>query len=327
MGVIEVRNLSKHYGDVRAVDGISFTVDAGEVFGFLGPNGAGKTTTIRTLLGFLQPTDGSGTVLGADCTDEPAMIEARRSIGYLPANPAFEESATGRGILDLHGSIKGESRRAELLELFDPPLDRRIREYSSGNKQKLGIIQAFMHDPDLVVMDEPTSGLDPLMQQRFNGFVREERDRGTTVFFSSHVLSEVRRVCDRVAILRNGTLVTTERIESLLDRSGKFVHARIQGQVDADTFDDDTVHDLERVVVDEEGSEGAGDGEENRADSVTVTEIRFTYTGDVNDLLASLSRHELLDLDIEEAPLEEIFMRFYGTESGSAVANGGGQDV
>jgi len=327
MGVLEVRDLSKHYGDVRAVDGISFTVDAGEVFGFLGPNGAGKTTTIRTLLGFLRPTDGSGTVLGADCTDEPAMIEAKRSIGYLPANSAFEESATGREILDLHGSIKGESRRAELLELFDPPLDRRVREYSSGNKQKLGIIQAFMHDPELVVMDEPTSGLDPLMQQRFNGFVREERDRGTTVFFSSHVLSEVRRVCDRVAILRNGRLVTTERIESLLDRSGKYVHARIRGQVGADAFDDNVVHDLEQVVVDEEDGDDTGGGEGAGDDSVTVTEVRFTYTGDVNELLASLSSHQLLDLDVEEAPLEEVFMRFYGAESGPVAENGGGQDV
>jgi len=328
MGVIEVSDLSKHYGDVRAVDGISFTVDAGEVFGFLGPNGAGKTTTIRTLLGFLEPTDGSGTVLDADCTDEPAMIEAKRSIGYLPANPAFEESATGREILDLHGSIKGESRRAELLELFDPPLDRRVREYSSGNKQKLGIIQSFMHDPELVVMDEPTSGLDPLMQQRFNEFVREERDRGTTVFFSSHVLSEVRRVCDRVAILRNGKLVTTEKIESLLDRSGKFVHARIRGRVGADAFDGSAVHDLERVVVDDEDGDGAGRDEdtENR-DSVTVTEVRFTYTGDVNDLLTSLANHDLLDLDIEEAPLEEVFMRFYGAEDGSTAEERGDADV
>ena len=327
MGVIEVSDLSKHYGDVRAVDGISFTVDAGEVFGFLGPNGAGKTTTIRTLLGFLEPTDGSGTVLGSDCTDEPAMIEAKRSIGYLPANPAFEESATGREILDLHGSIKGESRRAELLELFDPPLDRRVREYSSGNKQKLGIIQSFMHDPELVVMDEPTSGLDPLMQQRFNEFVREERDRGTTVFFSSHVLSEVRRVCDRVAILRNGKLVTTEKIESLLDRSGKFVHARIQGRVGSDAFDGSAVHDFERVVVDDEdGNRDAIDGADS-GELATVTEVRFTYTGDVNDLLTSLANHDLLDLDIEEAPLEEVFMRFYGAEDGSTAEERGDADV
>jgi ABC-2 type transport system ATP-binding protein len=306
MCAIEVTDLSKHYGDVRAVDGISFTVDAGEVFGFLGPNGAGKTTTIRTLLGFLEPTSGSGTVLEADCTDESALIDAKQSIGYLPANPSFEEDATGREILDLHGSIKGESRRAELLELFDPPLDRRVREYSSGNTQKLGIIQAFMHDPQLVVMDEPTSGLDPLMQQRFNEFVRAERDHGTTIFFSSHVLSEVRRVCDRVAILRDGKLVTTERIETLLDRSGKFVHTRIAGQVAADAFDSERIHDLERIEEDD----GPG----------AITEIRFTYTGDVNDLLSRISAHDLVDLDIEEAPLEEVFMRFYGDTSDALEA-------
>ncbi|MFB6189535.1 MAG: ABC transporter ATP-binding protein [Halapricum sp.] len=326
MSVIEVADLAKHYGDVRAVDGISFSVDAGEIFGFLGPNGAGKTTTIRTLLGFLSPTAGTGTVLGADCDDESAMIEAKRSIGYLPANPAFEEGATGRELLDLHGSIKGESRRAELLDLFDPPLDRQIREYSSGNRQKLGIVQAFMHDPELVIMDEPTSGLDPLMQQRFNEFVREESNRGTTVFFSSHVLSEVRRVCDRVAILRDGKLVTTETIDSLLNRSGKFVRVRVVGSVPEDAFDGGDVHDLERSMVDDGSGTVPAD-----ADSDVLTDVRFTYTGDVNDLLAALSDYRLVDLDIEEAPLEEVFMRFYGAgeseRPATAAAGGGVEDA
>ena len=334
MAVIDVRDLAKFYGEVRAVDGISFTVEEGEVFGFLGPNGAGKTTTIRTLLGFLAPTNGSATILGADCTDESAMIAAKRSIGYLPANPSFEEDSTGQEILDLHAAIKGDSRRAALLELFDPPLDRKVRAYSSGNKQKLGLIQAFMHDPDLVILDEPTSGLDPLMQQRFNDFIRSERDRGTTVFFSSHVLSEVRQVCDRVAILRNGHLVTTETIESLLGRSGKFVRARIVGAVDDDAFTDEDIHDIERTVIDDGAQQLlAAAGPQGAAEASVVTELRFTYTGDVNDLLADLRQYRFVDLDLEEAPLEEVFMRFYGeTKPGGAVdsderAEGGAADV
>jgi ABC-2 type transport system ATP-binding protein len=207
MAAIEVSGLTKDYGDVRGVDGLTFAVEAGEVFGFLGPNGAGKTTTVRTLLGFQAPTAGTATVLGADVREEAALVEAKRRIGYLPAAPAFDGTATGREVLDLHASIKGDSRRAELLALFDPPLDRPIREYSTGNVQKLGLVQAFMHDPDLVLLDEPTAGLDPLMQRRFEEFVRAERDAGTTVFFSSHVLGEVRRVCDRVGVLRAGRLV------------------------------------------------------------------------------------------------------------------------
>ncbi|MFB6202434.1 MAG: ABC transporter ATP-binding protein [Halorhabdus sp.] len=333
MAAIDVRDLAKHFGDVRAVDGISFTVEDGEVFGYLGPNGAGKTTTIRTLLGFLEPTAGGGTVLGADITDERALVDAKRRLGYLPSDPVFDEGVTGREILDLHGSIKGADRRAELLDLFDPPLDRTVREYSSGNVQKLGIVQAFMHDPDLVIMDEPTRGLDPLMQQRFNDFVRQERDRGVTIFFSSHVLSEVRRVCDRVAILRDGTLVTTERVESLLGRSGKVVRARLLVPEDAGladpTFGLDGVHDPTVSTVDvSEGVTGPQEG--------TPMDVTFTYTGDVNSLLAALSEYHLLDLDLEEAPLEDIFMRFYGPDAGTVDGNptpavtdpsGGTQDV
>lgn len=317
---IAVSGLAKHFDEVTAVESVSFDVNKGELFGFLGPNGAGKTTTIRTMLGLLNPTAGRATVLGANSTDERAMIEAKRSIGYLPANPAFDDASTGREILDLHGSIKGDNRREELLELFEPPLDRQVRKYSSGNVQKLGIVQAFMHDPELVIMDEPTSGLDPLMQQRFNEFVRAEREQGMTVFFSSHVLSEVRRVCDRVAILRDGELVTTEAIESLLDRSGKFVRARIVGGVEPGAFDGDAVHGLERTRIDDRAGEvlvATGHG----GDAEVVTDVRFTYTGDINDLVAELGEYTYVDLDVEEAPLEEVFMRFYGSE-GTDEPNG-----
>ena len=326
MAAIDVSNLTKDYGEVLANDDLSFSIEEGEIFGYLGPNGAGKTTTIRTLLGLQSPTSGTATMLGADVRDEDALVEAKRRIGYLPSGPSFEESVTGRGILDLHAAVKGEERREELLSIFDPPLDRTVREYSTGNVQKLAIVQAFMHDPELVVMDEPTSGLDPLMQREFNEFLREERARGVTIFFSSHVLSEVRAVCDRVAILREGRIVTTESVESLLHRSGKFVRLRVAGSPDPESLAFEGVHDLELTTVETDGESGgeSTDGstdEQPGAVATTdggdvLTEATFTYTGDVNVLVDALDGFALLDLDVEEAPLEDVFMRFYGAEEG-----------
>ncbi|WP_459808568.1 ABC transporter ATP-binding protein [Halopiger thermotolerans] len=312
MAAIELEGLTKDYGEVVANDDVTFEVEAGEIFGYLGPNGAGKTTTIRTLLGFISPTAGTARLLGRDVTDESELLAAKRNLGYLPDNPAFDESATGREILDLHASIKGDERSAALLELFDPPLDREVREYSHGNVRKLGLVTTFMHDPDLVVLDEPTGGLDPLMQQRFAEFLRAERDRGVTVFFSSHVLSEVRRLCDRVGIIRDGRLVAVEPVDALLDRSGKVVHLRAADPIPAAALDLDGVHDLEtgrdRSAGDESRETDAADSGEPGA----VTECTFTFTGDVNALLERLREHRLLDLSIEEAPLEDVFMRFYG---------------
>ncbi|WP_135533558.1 ABC transporter ATP-binding protein [Halostella pelagica] len=305
MAAIEVNGLTKDYGEVLANDDVTFDVAEGEVFGYLGPNGAGKTTTIRTLMGFQSPTTGSGTLLGADVRTEEELLAAKRRIGYLPATPSFDETATGQRVLDLHASIKGDERRDELLELFDPPLSRPIREYSTGNAQKLGLVQAFMHDPDLVVMDEPTSGLDPLMQRRFEEFVRAERSAGTTVFLSSHVLSEVRRLCDRVGVIRDGRIVTVESVADLLGRSGKSVLARVDDRVAADDVTLSGVHDLsvrDATVPDDSAAPGP------------VTELTFTYTGDVNELVDFLDRFDLLELDVEEAPLEDVFMRFYGDD-------------
>jgi len=290
MTAIETAGLTKHYGDTRAVEDLSLTVREGEVFGFLGPNGAGKTTTIRTLLGFLSPTDGGATVLGRDVTAEAELIEAKRRTGYLPSDPGFDEGATGRRLLRYHAALKGDERSGELLERFDPPVEREIGEYSRGNRQKLAVVLAFMHDPDLVVMDEPTSGLDPLMQDRFYEFVRAERDRGTTVFFSSHILSEVRKVCDRVGIIRDGRLVALEGVEELLDRSGKRVRVSVAGSLDPDDVSLDGVHDLD----------------------VRDGDASFVFTGDYDALLGHLRRYSIRDLEIEEAPLEDVFMQFYG---------------
>ena len=301
MAAITVSDLTRYYGDVRGVEDVSFSVDGGEVFGFLGPNGAGKTTLIRTLLGFMSPTAGMAEVLGHDIREESELLAAKERVGYLPGDPAFDGDVTGRRFLDLQAELKGDSRRGELLDMFDPPLDRPIGEYSRGNRQMLGIVQAFMHDPDLAVMDEPTSGLDPLRQASFNDFIERETDRGTTVFFSSHVLSEVRRVCDRVGIIRDGRLVELADVEDLLDRSGRLVSVRVEGAVDRGDFDLPGVHDL---TVD--------DG------------VRFVFTGRYDTLVDRLSAFSVLDLEVEEAPLEEVFMRFYDESEGQSGDGPGG---
>jgi ABC-2 type transport system ATP-binding protein len=292
---LEVEGLTKDYGSVLGVDSLSFRVDEGEIFGFLGPNGAGKTTAIRVLLGLIAPTAGTARVLGADVREESALVKAKRQIGYLPASLGFDEEVTGTTALDYHESIKGGQRRDELLEIFTPPVERPIREYSTGNKRMLGIVQAFMHDPDLVIMDEPTSGLDPLKQEAFNEFIRAESERGTTLFFSSHVLSEVRRVCDRVGILRDGRLVALEDVETLLDRGGKQV--RVQTTTDAQ----EALTALDGVVETTQFDGG----------------IQFVYTGAYNTLLRELSKHDIREIEISEPPLEDIFLHYYGDESGT----------
>ncbi|MFW5923990.1 MAG: ABC transporter ATP-binding protein [archaeon] len=293
MAVIDVSGLTKVYGgETRANEDLTFTVEEGEIFGYLGPNGAGKTTTLRTLMGFISPTEGTATVLGADIRDEAALIEAKRDIGYLPGELSFSETITGEEFLEYQGALKGDDRLDEMKALFDPPLDRKIREYSSGNRQMLGIMQAFMHDPDLVVMDEPTSGLDPLKQERLNSFLKAERESGTTILFSSHILGEVRRVCDRVGIIRDGELVALEDVDSLLRKGGKRVRIHTDEPLEPDELDLDGILDVEQVG--------------------TVT--TFTFTGDYNRLLERLSSYSLVDMEIEEPPLEEVFMHYYGDD-------------
>ncbi len=303
MTAITVTDLTKDYGSVLGVDSLSFTVEKGEIFGFLGPNGAGKTTTIRTILGLLDPTTGTASVLGADVSDEDAFIDVKQRIGYLPAELGFNEAVTGNALLNYYATVKGDQRRTELLESFKPPLDQPIREYSSGNKQLLGIIQAFMHDPDLVVMDEPTSGLDPLNQAQFNEFIRDETANGTTIFFSSHVLSEVRRVCDRVGILREGRLVGLEDIESLVNRGGKRVRVQVIDGEDMDLSAIDGVIDITSM----------GD------------ETQFTYAGDYTTLCRQLANYEILDVEISEPPLEDVFMHYYGETKPYVTSDSGEQ--
>jgi len=296
MAVIEVEGLTKRFGDVLANDDLSFAVESGEIFGFLGPNGAGKSTCIRCLMGFQSPTAGTARVLGADVHDDAALRAARGRVGYLPAHPSFDEDVTGRRFLDHQARLKGDERSDELLELFDPPLDRKIGGYSTGNAQMLAIVQGFMHAPDLVIMDEPTAGLDPLKQERFNEFLRAEREAGVSIFFSSHVLSEVRRVCDRIGVIRDGRLAALESVEELMGRSGKRVRVLTADPVAPGDLDWPGVVDVEQ----------------------TGRQATFTFTGDTNALLDHLAGFDTHDIEIDEPPLEEVFMHFYGdTDQGA----------
>ncbi|WIV66652.1 ABC transporter ATP-binding protein [Natrialbaceae archaeon AArc-T1-2] len=294
---ISLDGLTKRYGDITANDDISVDVEAGEIFGYLGPNGAGKTTTIRLLLGLIKPTSGTGEILGADIRNRRALTEAKANIGYLPDTLGFEERLTGREVLDYFARMRGDERRDELLELFRPPLDQRIETYSAGNKRMLGIVQAFMHDPDLAILDEPTAGLDPLKQDRMHLFLEEERDAGKTIFFSSHILSEVQRVCDRVGIIRDGELVALEDIEDLLERGGKDVRVQFTEPVDERQFTTAEMIDLETV---------------DRT-------VRFTYTGDPAALLEHLVEFEVEDVDIGDPQLDDIFKHYYGDDSSAGT--------
>jgi len=290
---ISFEGLTKEYDGVAANDDLSFEVKKGEIFGYLGPNGAGKTTTIRQLLGLIKPTSGTAKVLGANIRDRRDLIKIKSEIGYLPDTLGFEERLTGNQILNYFARMRGDERRDELLELFPPPLDKRIETYSSGNLRMLGIIQAFMHNPNLVIMDEPTAGLDPLKQDRLHHFLEGERESGKTIFFSSHILSEVQRICDRVGIIRSGKLVDLDNVEDLLARGGKKVRIYIKRHIDKEEFITKDMIDFKCVDK----------------------TIHFTYTGRPDKLLKYLSKFEVEDVEIGDPQLDEIFKHYYGNSS------------
>ncbi|HSK26036.1 MAG TPA: ABC transporter ATP-binding protein [Jiangellales bacterium] len=288
---IETRALVKSYGRRPALLGLDLRVEAGEVYGFLGPNGAGKTTTIRILLDLIRPTSGAVRVLGLD----PARdgVRLRRRLGYLPGDFAADGRQTGRQLLEHLGHLRGGVARGRvdaLAERLDLDLTRPVRSLSKGNRQKVGIVQAFMHDPELLVLDEPTSGLDPLMQQTFLDLVRETRAAGRTVFMSSHVLSEVQQAADRAGLVRAGELVTVESVESLRERAPRRVEAQLASPVDATGFS--RLPDVHDVRVD-------------------GTVLHCRVDGSPDALVKELARHTVLDLVVDEADLEEIFLGYY----------------
>jgi ABC-2 type transport system ATP-binding protein len=297
--VIATDGLTKHYGSVVAVTDLTLEVRAGEIFGFLGPNGAGKSTLIRTLLGFLHPTSGSARVLDMDIVAE--SVEIRRLTGYLPGGIALYDSLTGEQVLDYLADLQGRvpHRRTELCERLQLPesvLRRKVRDYSRGMRQKIGVVQALQHDPELAILDEPTEGLDPLMQQSFYAILDDLRREGRTVFFSSHILSEVERICDRVAIIREGRLMAIHDVAELLARRRRRVTLRWLGAA-PDLSD---VPGIEDVVVD--------------GDRATAT-----LAGQVAPFVRAIASPNLADLTIEPASLEEAFLEYYAEDG--AVTN------
>jgi ABC-2 type transport system ATP-binding protein len=305
--VISTRALTKHYGSVKALTDLNLEVGRGEIFGFLGPNGAGKSTTIRTLLGFLHATRGTATVLGLNIATE--SVEIRRLTGYLPGGVSLYDSLTGEGVLDYLVDMQGREprRRAELcdrLELSGAVLRRKVRDYSRGMRQKIGVVQALQHDPELAILDEPTEGLDPLMQQAFYRLLDDLRGEGKTVFFSSHVLSEVERLCDRVAIIRAGRLMAVHDVSELLARRRRRVVLRWRGAAP----DAASLPGLEDVKVD--GSRIIG-----------------TLTGEMAAFIRSIASPNLEDLTIEPASLEEAFLEYYASDGSDSAAAATGSDA
>ncbi|MGH2357069.1 MAG: ABC transporter ATP-binding protein [Candidatus Limnocylindria bacterium] len=292
--VISTRGLTKHYGSVRALIDLTLDVLPGEIFGFLGPNGAGKTTAIRTLLGFLHPTAGGAHVLGMDVIRN--SVEIRRLTGYLPGGIALYDGLTGAELLDYLADLQGRGayRRGELCDRLQLPasvLKRKVRDYSRGMRQKIGVVQALQHDPELAILDEPTEGLDPLMQHAFYTLMTDLRAEGRTIFFSSHILSEVERICDRVAIIRAGNLMAVHDVAALLARRRRKIALRWRGLAP----DLSTIPGIEDVKV-------------------NGTQVTATLAGEVAPFVRAVASPSLEDLTIEPASLEEAFLEYYAEE-------------
>jgi ABC-2 type transport system ATP-binding protein len=290
--IIQTEQLTKSYGSHRGIVDVDLQVDQGEVFGFLGPNGAGKTTTIRVLLDLIRPTSGRARVFGIETSVDPVAIHRR--VGYLPGEFTLYDRLTGGQTLTYFGNLRGgvdAAYQASLIERFDLDPSRRFREYSKGNKQKVGLVAALQHRPDLLVLDEPTAGLDPLVQQTFFAVLRESVAEGKTVFLSSHVLSEAEKTCDRVAIIRDGRIVMVDRVDALRDLAAHQVELRFTGPVPAAEF--------EAI---------AGVSNVTSEDHV----LRMHVAGPIAPVVKAAARYELADFVSREPSLEETFLAQYG---------------
>ena len=289
MSIIEVNNLTKYYGKARGIVDVSFAEEEGEIFGFIGPNGAGKSTTIRLLLSLIHPTSGNAKVFGKDVVIHGPEI--RRDIGYLPSEVYYYEGMKVIDLLKYSASFYDcdcTKRMHELSGIMELDLNRRISDLSYGNKKKVGIVQGLLHSPKLLFLDEPTAGLDPLMQRKFFNLIREENARGVTVFFSSHILGEVQRLCTRVGIIREGRIVEISNIRALQQNNYKKVRVTADG--------------LNPAAFELPGVTNA------QTDNGTVN---FFFKGDINAVLQKISGLRVADVTIEEPTLEEIFMHYY----------------
>jgi ABC-2 type transport system ATP-binding protein len=300
--VIETQKLTKSYGSHRGIVEVDLVVQDGEVFGFLGPNGAGKTTTIRTLLDLIRPTSGTARVFGIESSADPVAIHRR--VGYIPGEFTLYDRLTGSQTLEYFANLRGgvdPAYQRSLVERFELDPSRRFKEYSKGNKQKVGVIIALQHRPELLILDEPTSGLDPLVQQTFFVTLREAVQAGATVFLSSHILSEVEKGADRVAIIRDGRIVKTDTVEGLRDLAHHQVELRFAGPVPAAEF---------------EGLPGVSD---LVADDHV---LRMRVAGAITPVVRAAARYELLDFVSREPSLEETFLAQYGQAPVEVNADG-----
>ncbi|KUG05127.1 abc transporter, atp-binding protein [hydrocarbon metagenome] len=294
MNVIEIKQLSKYYGKARGIVEVSFNVQEGEIFGFIGPNGAGKSTTIRILLALIYPSSGQARIFGKDCIKHGTEI--RNHIGYLPAEVYYYDHMRVIDLLKYSASFYknvDKNRIRKLAEIMDLDLNRKIDDLSYGNKKKVGIVQGLIHQPRLIILDEPTGGLDPLIQQQFFNLIREENQNGATVLFSSHVLSEVQKLCSQVAIIKEGQIIGVEDIKALQNNNYKKFKIQLAETVSSDYFNIDGVADL---TVDENSH-------------------TFLFRGDINQMIARIHDHRITNLIVEEPALEEVFMHYYEREA------------
>lgn len=288
--IIQIDHLTKNYGKHRGITNIDLSIEEGEIFGFIGPNGAGKSTTIRTLLGLLHPTSGSATVFGKDCIKY--RDEIAKEVGYLPSEVFYYDHMKVKDLLDYSASFYPhdcKKRIQELCDILELDTSRKIEDLSFGNRKKVGIVQGLLHSPKLIILDEPTSGLDPLMQNKFFNLIREENKKGATIFFSSHILGEVQKLCDRVAIIKDGNILKVEKMETLRQSTYKRI------EVDCKDSDDSFFQKIAGITSIER----------------TQNHYRFIYKGDMNILLKELTKLHIENIDINEPDLEEIFMHYY----------------
>ena len=291
--IIEVEGLTKSYGSKRGITGVSFQVEEGEVFGFLGPNGAGKTTTIRLLMALLRADTGSARIAGLDSWEQ--SVEIKRLIGYLPGEPALDPNLTGGQILEYFGHLRGgvdQSYLKQLIKRLDLDPSRKFRQYSSGNKRKVVLIQAFMHRPRVLILDEPTNGLDPLNQQEFDHMVKEVRDEGRTVFLSSHILGEVEQTCTRVGIIREGQLVRVGGVTELKDIKRYNITITFADAVPVEAFK--TLDGVEQVETLPGGKT-----------------LRVTMQGGADAVIKAAAHYPVVSFTSHEPSLEDIFLRYY----------------
>lgn len=289
MSIIETKDLTKYYGKALGIENVNINVEEGEIFGFIGPNGAGKSTTIRLLLSLIYPTSGEAKLFGKDAIKHGP--ELRRDIGYLPSEIFYYDNMKVKDLLDYSASFYKDDftdRIKKLSNIMELDLNRKIEDLSYGNKKKVGIVQGLLHRPSLIILDEPTGGLDPLMQKKFFNLIKEENENGATVFFSSHILGEVQELCNRVAIIRDGSIIETADIKTL--RENNYKKISILGEdLKEEKFKLDGVT---KLIKDED-------------------RIEFFYKGDINLIMKTINGVNVRDVNIEEPTLEEIFMHYY----------------